>query len=691
MVCVLILFSLFAYFFAQREQQAKEQSFQTATDSFEHEFSQQIASFQGIADNIVYYQGISPFELKGHYTMAQQVIRTLHSSMMSNPILSSLSVYFFQDSYAYSHQHSLKISELEKIWGLDLSASGPLAKSLEKKGGQPLYLPFQRCDKLAGEQLVILYPFWYNYEIKGLILMSVPSAEMELLLGNQDGSSTRTFLFWDGKLICPENLPEDPAFSELPDLVPSISGTGFHWENSRIRLRAGEVAPGLVYLRTEGKRNSFSGLLSNPAAYVLLGLLTAAAIIFVTLTVTRRSYRPVREFGESLEGNQAPDGKLEEFQAFFTKYSTLEEKNRQLEDAVRKKFAAEQDYILRCILDGTADQYDDFAGRALDLGIDLSMAYYMLILHRGTDSEFPSTIRPLQEYTHCEIYRIRTRNGTVYLIGMDRRPPEQLLDLLAKSGNLAIGRITEELRELHQDYMELQMVGRETSTFRIPDGNSAAAEQYSREIRRITDSLEAKDRVGLKEGVQACLSLITSGTLPLETQKYICFHILYSFQNYAELHLSGAQEFFPDRALEQPGCRETVLLLETESSRMQELLASQQEQESKPLLSIERILSYIQEHYTEPDFSLQKTAAAFDVSQSYLSTFFRDNYKMKMLDYCTLLRMEKAKELLQNTDLTLEKISEQIGYFNTSSFIRRFKQLYGLTPGEFKKQLSAST
>ena len=123
MVCVLILFSLFAYFFAQREQQAKEQSFQTATDSFEHEFSQQIASFQGIADNIVYYQGISPFELKGHYTMAHQVIRTLHSSMMSNPTLSSLSVYFFQDSYAYSHQHSLKISELEKIWGLDLSAS----------------------------------------------------------------------------------------------------------------------------------------------------------------------------------------------------------------------------------------------------------------------------------------------------------------------------------------------------------------------------------------------------------------------------------------------------------------------------------------------------------------------------------------------------------------------------------------
>lgn len=62
---------------------------------------------------------------------------------------------------------------------------------------------------------------------------------------------------------------------------------------------------------------------------------------------------------------------------------------------------------------------------------------------------------------------------------------------------------------------------------------------------------------------------------------------------------------------------------------------------------------------------------------------------MKMLDYCTLLRFEKARELL-HTDLTLLEISQQTGYYNTSSFIRRFKQVCGITPGEYKKQNTPS-
>ena len=47
--------------------------------------------------------------------------------------------------------------------------------------------------------------------------------------------------------------------------------------------------------------------------------------------------------------------------------------------------------------------------------------------------------------------------------------------------------------------------------------------------------------------------------------------------------------------------------------------------------------------------------------------------------------MEKAKELLMTTELSLKQIAATVGYSNVSSFIRRFKQLYGVTPGSYKK------
>ena len=48
--------------------------------------------------------------------------------------------------------------------------------------------------------------------------------------------------------------------------------------------------------------------------------------------------------------------------------------------------------------------------------------------------------------------------------------------------------------------------------------------------------------------------------------------------------------------------------------------------------------------------------------------------------------MELATQLLQE-DRNLQDIALQVGYVNVSSFIRRFKQTMGMTPGEYKKNL----
>jgi AraC-like DNA-binding protein len=57
---------------------------------------------------------------------------------------------------------------------------------------------------------------------------------------------------------------------------------------------------------------------------------------------------------------------------------------------------------------------------------------------------------------------------------------------------------------------------------------------------------------------------------------------------------------------------------------------------------------------------------------------------MSPLEYLTLLRVEHAKELLASTDLTIRDVSARSGYYDPGSFIRRFKQVTGETPLQYR-------
>ena len=54
-------------------------------------------------------------------------------------------------------------------------------------------------------------------------------------------------------------------------------------------------------------------------------------------------------------------------------------------------------------------------------------------------------------------------------------------------------------------------------------------------------------------------------------------------------------------------------------------------------------------------------------------------------DYLNGVRIGKAKELLENTDLTVSEICAQTGFNSDQNFIRVFKKYVGMTPGQYRK------
>ncbi len=99
---------------------------------------------------------------------------------------------------------------------------------------------------------------------------------------------------------------------------------------------------------------------------------------------------------------------------------------------------------------------------------------------------------------------------------------------------------------------------------------------------------------------------------------------------------------------------------------------------------IEKAKAYINEQYTGEDISLERVAAAVNVSPAYFSHLFKKEVGVSLISYITALRMEKAKNLLSCSNMKISEVARQVGYSDYHYFSGMFKRHAGLTPSEFR-------
>jgi Response regulator containing CheY-like receiver domain and AraC-type DNA-binding domain len=100
---------------------------------------------------------------------------------------------------------------------------------------------------------------------------------------------------------------------------------------------------------------------------------------------------------------------------------------------------------------------------------------------------------------------------------------------------------------------------------------------------------------------------------------------------------------------------------------------------------IEVVIGIIKENYMN-DISLESIAERVYLTPSYLSGLFKKKSGQSLLKYITSYRLEKAKELLQNTNMRVADIGEKIGYPNLSYFCMIFRNNYGMSPAKYREK-----
>ncbi|MNO18035.1 putative response regulatory protein [compost metagenome] len=145
-----------------------------------------------------------------------------------------------------------------------------------------------------------------------------------------------------------------------------------------------------------------------------------------------------------------------------------------------------------------------------------------------------------------------------------------------------------------------------------------------------------------------------------------------------------------DRSLQALGLRTDFATFDQFEALLLELAEYYHEQVRRSMaagrpFSVEDIKEYIDNHYFE-DIKISMFTEKYFLSREYLMKLFKQQYGCGIHEYVQKVRMDKAKELLDDSMLKIQEISEMLGYKDKNYFSKAFRNYYDLSPSEYRQQ-----
>lgn len=135
-----------------------------------------------------------------------------------------------------------------------------------------------------------------------------------------------------------------------------------------------------------------------------------------------------------------------------------------------------------------------------------------------------------------------------------------------------------------------------------------------------------------------------------------------------------------DSLLKQP-----VKNIDSDLNNIIEIILTSKKETSTGEHVAESIMQYLLNNFYSPDISIKGISSKFGVSESTVSRIVTDRTGLGFRDFINMKRIEKAKNHLANTTMSIEEIYTSCGFISSRTFYRLFKTNVGQTPSEYAK------
>lgn len=484
-----------------------------------------------------------------------------------------------------------------------------------------------------------------------------------------------------------------------------------------------------VMSKVDQSRNLFNWTIG---AVFMLGILIA--VLFA-----ERNYRPLRKLISAISsGQRAPLAVLSKKSNEIDLISDyVSEMNRECEGLMHKlqsQASIVKERALMKLVKGSAKETEqsETITAVSSLQLDKSHVAVLLFLIDNYNQfirEYPKSMQEILKYSLIKVTEelcselgngfgaeLTDDRGIVILLNMDEEAAklEHINRLVGKVKQLfkqdfhltltvGIGAIYADLSMIHHSFLQAKQAtryrfirGRDQVICYSELQNSKKYESwYPLELEmRLLKAIKQGNGAEVQTIIRDTMDNIVTRQMSLEAVEFICFDIVNTMMKaLMELNIEtdqGIDQMAEDLYIPR---FETIEELESFIIDFCRNVCGHivKQKESKNFVLLDNIKAYINDNFRDNTIDLNRIADNFGISASYATRFFKDHTDYSIMRYIDQLRMDVAKKLIGTTELTLKEIMLEVGYVDSTNFIRKFKKTEGVTPMEYRKIVKGNT
>lgn len=463
-------------------------------------------------------------------------------------------------------------------------------------------------------------------------------------------------------------------------------------------------------------RENMLGQLRNVQRATLLGTLLVLLVGgALSVLFTRRHYGPIRSLASKLPVEDLPgDQPKNELTLIQGAIQNLTADNRQLDQRIQQAVPALQEALLRGLLNGQVTSLAQFNQLGRETGLQITLPVYTVgvVSHSQAGGavaaeNFKAYFRDLAPVPEEEVYCLydyrknsvvvllalpENGNGSDYFSQLQLQLEEQL------ELEVAVG-VSESSRNFTEagflyiqavsavEVLEIQNRGGMMTSLELPTQFAGSKDYPVDALYHLEIAITKNDKKALEKASAEIVDYLTSPSSPAFLIRAVSQNALGVLVNSYHKKMGASEEMIKTEYYQLINLGAENIDKQAGIIRMYtDVLAALMENKDGLPHLLREILGYIDTHFTDPDFTIHTVALQFDTSASNISHYLRRHGDINFKQYVDDLKIGRAKLLLQTTEHTLEEITDLLGYGNVSSFIRAFKRVTSVTPGEYRRQ-----
>ncbi|OMF95344.1 response regulator [Paenibacillus sp. FSL R7-0273] len=227
---------------------------------------------------------------------------------------------------------------------------------------------------------------------------------------------------------------------------------------------------------------------------------------------------------------------------------------------------------------------------------------------------------------------------------------------------------------------------------RVIGSANDGTEGYRLILQQCPDIVITDIRMLERDGLEMIESLTAKGV----SAKFIILSGYSEFE-YARKGMQLGVKSYLTKPIEETELQQCVrkVIREIETARTQEELkrtdaltssgqTADPEPDPKKRDVIAEIKQYLIENYDQ-NVSLADLSSRFYLHLNYLSSLFKEKTGQTYLEYVSMIRIEKAKQLLADSELKIYEVGQKVGYYDTTHFSKVFEKIAGCKPSEYRR------